>query len=61
VTAVAAENFALSMIIRTPHRPGAMTNQQLMLEYQRFRGNGANAARTEEFCESNEQVHRQKE
>lgn len=32
-----------------------------MLERQRFRGNGADAARTEEFCEGDEQVARQKE
>lgn len=38
---------------------GAAANQQLMLERQGFRGNGANAARTEEFRQCDEQVYGQ--
>ena len=40
---------------------GATTNQQLMFEQQRFRGNGAHASRTEQFCEGDEEVYRQKD
>jgi hypothetical protein len=40
---------------------GAITNQQLMFERQRFCGNGADAARMEEFRKRDEQVYRQKD
>jgi hypothetical protein len=39
---------------------GAAANQQLMLERQGFRGNGAHAARTEEFRQRDKQMCRQK-
>jgi hypothetical protein len=38
-----------------------MTDQQLMFEEQRFRGEGADATRTEDFRESDKQVDRQEE
>jgi hypothetical protein len=43
------------------HSPlsGAVANQQPMFEHQRFRGDSADAARTEEFRRRDEQVYGQ--
>ena len=46
--------------IRRP-LPGAIHDQQLVLEYQRFGGDGANAARSHHLSEGNEQVDSQKD
>lgn len=40
---------------------GAIADQKLMLEQQRFRGDGADATRAEEFREGDKQVDRQEE
>ena len=40
---------------------GAITNQQLMFEYQRFCGNSADAARKKELRKRDEQVYQQKD
>jgi hypothetical protein len=40
---------------------GAITAHELMLEQQRFRGDGADATRAEEFREGDKQMDRQEE
>ena len=41
--------------------PRAIADDDLLLEQEGFRGDGAHAARTEEFCDSYDEVDRQKE
>ena len=50
-----------SSVVRLGARCRELADQDLMLEQQRFRGDGADATGAQEFCEGDEQVNREEE